>query len=194
MPDSVEDWDSLWKRTTRWIDVTDIEDKEEFQQRMMSDFFRDYTNPKGMTGRHSRLVDELWEFGIKEDRFPEVIRIREEEARKVEVERFEKMIKEDRWKRRYRELLEEGIAPESAYDTVMEEIRGEEEARKAAVEEVIEEIEEVLPEVKVPSERAVTIRMTKYEKMISEEPLEREKYERLHKTLERSLAEEYGLE
>lgn len=193
MTKSVLSFDSLWKRVERKVPVKDIESKDEFRQRMIDDFFTDYTNPKGFIGNHDDLLEELWDRGLNEKRFLEVIRIREEEARKVEIDRFANMIKEDRWKRRYRELISEGIAPESAYDTVMEEIRGEKDASKTA-EEIIEEIEERLPEITLPSERAVAIRIGKFERETAPSlESERKKYERLHKTLERSLSEEYDL-
>ena len=69
MPDSVLDWDSLWDRAERQVDMEEIRDNEDFQQKLIGKFFRGQPNPKGLTGKHIDLADEMWERGVIEQRF-----------------------------------------------------------------------------------------------------------------------------
>lgn len=145
-----------------------------------------------------------------EDRFDDLIgrnysptdalrMVNEEKAesdKKAEEERkakeFEDRVPEE-WKARFRELIAEGRSPEDAYNTVMKEI---EEARTTTREEAErierearEKIEELPEEVRVPTERAIAIRIGKFERETAP-LLEREKYERMSSALARDIIRE----
>ena len=107
---------------------------------MIRDFFKGKYNPSKAKGKNS-LVSELWTRGLEEKRFPKIIEI---EKVKADIRRYEGLIKGDEWKRRYRELIGEGMAPREAYDTVMEEMKGAEVALENAerVRQKLRKIEE----------------------------------------------------
>lgn len=104
MTDSIEDWDSLWERMEKYVDIDEITDKEMFKQSMINAFFKDSTS--GYSGSHEAIIDELWDRGVDKGTFVEVeevsgaeLEVPEEEP---EIERTIKSYDEQRdWTNKY---------------------------------------------------------------------------------------------
>lgn len=70
MTDSVLDWDSLWERVKKRIDPSKISTFDDFKQKMITDFFKGKTNPKGFKSGHEDLIRELWDRNQNEFNIP----------------------------------------------------------------------------------------------------------------------------
>ena len=142
--------------------------------------------PSGFENRFDELIDKgsspteaLNQVNIESE---------EKERKEREISDYENRLPSE-WRERYRELLARGLSPENAYNTVMNEIKEQKEKAEEVTEEVEEKIKELPEEIRVPTERAIGMRITMYEKEVAR-PVPREKFERMTKALGRQVEKE----
>lgn len=133
------DWESLWSRTKKYIDIDDIDDEDIFKQRMISDFFKG-----NVPGKRKDLINELWDWAHDNDKFPKIVEI---ERREQEISTYRSLLPEE-WRDSFDLMIKTGLPPKEAYEETMksmeEAARKKKEAQKIAAEaeKKIKEVEE----------------------------------------------------